>query len=128
MKQTIFILIVVLFAAFGCDRPVYEKPKNLVKEKQMIQMLVDIHLAEAVFNTRRHSDSLLNNTTSEDFYYSVLGKYEVPDSVFEKSFVYYASNPKNFEKMYREVMNRLNEMEQEYSGRKNEELEFEDKK
>jgi hypothetical protein len=30
--------------------------------------------------------------------------------------------------MYREVMNRLNEMEQEYSGRKNEELEFEDKK
>jgi hypothetical protein len=128
MKQTIFILIVVLFAAFGCDRAVYEKPKNLVKEKQMIQMLVDIHLAEAVFNTRRHSDSLLNNTTSEDFYYSVLGKYEVPDSVFEKSFVYYASNPKNFEKMYREVMNRLNEMEQEYSGRKNEELEFEDKK
>ena len=58
----------------------------------------------------------------------MLAKYHVPDSVFEKSFVYYAANPKNFEKMYRQVMNRLNELEQEYSGRKNELLEFGDKK
>jgi hypothetical protein len=38
--------------------------------------------------------------------------------------VYYASDTKKFEKMYREVVNRLSEIEQEYSGRKNEELEL----
>jgi hypothetical protein len=123
MKHYIYIIL-ILFAAFGCDKPAYEKPVKLIKEKQMIQMMVDIHLAEAVFNTRRHTDSLLMKTKAEDYYYSVLEKYQVPDSVFEKSFVYYASNPKNFEKMYRQVMNQLNEMEQEYTGKMKDPLEF----
>jgi len=89
----------------------------------MIDMLVDIHMAEATF-TRMRTDSIVKNSSSINFYYSVLEKYEVPDSVFEKSFVYYTSNPKHFEEMYREVMNKLSEIEQQYSGRK-EELEFE---
>jgi hypothetical protein len=101
-----------------------EKPRHLIKEKKMINMLVDLHLAEATFN-RMHYDTIMRNSSSEDFYYSILAKYEVPDSVFEKSFIYYASNPKNFEKMYREVMNKLSETEQGFSGRKNDVLEFE---
>ena len=101
-----------------------EKPRHLIKEKQMINMLADIHLAEATYNHMRY-DSIIRNSSSENFYYSVLEKYDVPDSVFEKSFIYYASNPKNFEKMYREVMNKLSETEQGFSGRKNDVLEFE---
>ncbi len=87
-------------------------------------MLVDIHLAEATFN-HMQSDSIVRKSSSVNFYYSVLAKYEVADSVFEKSFLYYASSPKNFEKMYREVMNKLSETEQGFSGRKNDLLEFE---
>lgn len=90
----------------------------------MIDMLVDIHLAEATFNHMRY-DSIIRNSSTVNFYYSVLQKYDVADSVFEKSFVYYASNPRNFEKMYREVMNKLSETEQGFSGRKNDVLEFE---
>jgi hypothetical protein len=45
MKHYIYIIL-ILFAAFGCDKPAYEKPVKLIKEKQMIQMMVDIHLAE----------------------------------------------------------------------------------
>jgi hypothetical protein len=123
MKKTVIILA-FLVTAFACDHEVIEKPKHLVKEKQMINMLVDIHLAEATFNHRRN-DSIVRKSSSVNFYYSVLEKYEVPDSVFERSFVYYASNPKNFEKMYREVMNKLSETEQGFSGRKNDILEFE---
>ncbi len=89
----------------------------------MIKMLVDIHLAEATYQKMRF-DSIMKNFTSVDYYYSILEKYEVADSVFEKSFVYYASNPRQFEQMYRKVMNKLSEMEQQYSGRK-EELQFE---
>ncbi|MFW5755884.1 MAG: DUF4296 domain-containing protein, partial [Tangfeifania sp.] len=54
-----------------------------------------------------------------NFYYSILDKHAVQDTAFEQSFVFYASQPRQFEKMYREAMNILNEMEQEYSGRKN---------
>lgn len=88
----------------------------------MIEMLVDVHLAEATYREMQ-SDSIVRNSSSANFYYSVLEKYQVPDSVFEKSFVYYASHPKKFEQMYRKVMNELSAMEQQFSGRK-EELEF----
>lgn len=124
MKKTLFILAILVFGFISCDKEVIPKPRPLVKEKQMIDMLVDIHLAEATFNHMRY-DSIIRNSSTVNFYYSVLQKYDVADSVFEKSFVYYASNPRNFEKMYREVMNKLSETEQGFSGRKNDVLEFE---
>ncbi len=110
---------------FACSKLTVEKPAVLVQEDKMIDMLMDIHLAEATFNTRRHRDSLVMKSSSADFYYSILEKHQVPDSVFEQSFVFYASQPRKFEKMYRQAMNKLNEMEQEYSGRKTEPQELE---
>lgn len=117
MKKLQILFLFLILAIFGCEDEVLNKPENLVKEQQMIEMLVDIHLAEATYNRFRY-DSIMENNSSINFYYSVLEKYQVPDSVFEQSFVFYASTPKNFEKMYRKVMNNLSQLEQEYSGRK----------
>jgi peptide subunit release factor RF-3 len=123
MRNKIIPLLLLIVASFACDKNYIPKPDNLIREKKMVDMLVDIQLAEATFNHFRN-DSIIKNSSSVNFYYSVLEKYNVPDSVFEKSFVYYASDPKNFEKLYRKVVNRLSELEEEYSGRKKEELEL----
>ena len=123
MKNLLLILSLIFFAFVSCDKLPVEKPDNLIREKKMINMLVDMHIAEATFNHIRH-DSIIGKNLSANFYYSILEKYEVPDSVFEKSFVFYASTPREFEKMYRKVMNQLSEVEQDYSGRKEELLEF----
>ena len=123
-KNYIYVLLFFLAAMTSCEEPVVEKPENLIKEEKMIEMMLDMHLAEAIFQNQRYQDSAILKTTSADFYYSVLEEYNVPDTLFEKSFVYYASNPRQFEKMYQDVMNKLSEMEQQYSGRKKEELDF----
>ena len=125
MKKYILILIILFWAFVSCDKLPVEKPENLIKEKQMIDMLVDIHIAEATYRHLQY-DSVIRKSSSSNFYYSILDKYQIPDTVFEKSFVFYASSPKNFEKMYQDVMNKLSQIEQEYSGRKNELLEFEE--
>ena len=125
MKKRFSILLLAVVVLFSCDKEHIEKPDKLIKKDRMIEMLVDIHMAESTFNHLRY-DSLVKNSSSANFYYSILEKYEVPDSVFERSFIYYAGQPRLFEKMYREVMNVLSETEQEYSGRKNELLEFDD--
>lgn len=125
MKRSFFILVLLLFAFMSCEESVVPKPEKLIKRKQMIEMLADIHLAEATY-TRMRYDSAMKQSKSADFYYSVLNKYNTPDSVFEQSFVYYASTPKSFEEMYRKVMNKLSALEQEYSGRKEELLQFEE--
>ena len=114
MKKNIFILFFSLLLWAACDDPLIEKPKNLIREDRMIDMLVDVHLAEATYQNRIRQDSAIDN------------KYQVADSTFEKSYIFYLSNPKKFEKMYRKVQSKLSEMEQEFSGRKNEMLEFED--
>jgi len=125
MSLEVKIWIFLLLSLASCNNPPVEKPERLIDEEMMIDMLADIHLAEASFNSLRHRDTLVENSSSIDFYYSILKKYQIQDSVFEKSFVYYASQPRKFEKMYRQAMNKLAEMEQEYSGRKEEPEELE---
>ena len=125
MKNIQIILLFLVLVIVSCDKPTFPKPEHLVKERQMVKILIDVHIAEATFNNVR-SDTLFKGLTSSDFYYSVLRKYEIPDSVFEQSFVYYASEPKKLEKIYQKVMNELNIMEQEISGRKQDLLEFEE--
>lgn len=125
MKKIVLILISALIWFVACDDPIISKPEHLIKQDQMIDMLVDIHKAEAMYNKFRN-DTSRTYLSSSDFYFSVLAKYDVSDSVFEKSFMYYASEPKNFEKMYRKVMSQLSEKEQELSGKKNQELDFGD--
>ena len=123
MKKLVAILSLLIVVISACDKLPVEKPENLLSEKQMVDMLVDIHIAEATYIQMSH-DSIIRNGSSSNFYYSILDKYKVPDSVFEKSFIFYASTPKQFEEMYKDVMSKLSEIEQEYSGRKNELLDI----
>lgn len=118
MQNISFILLLVcFFTCSSCDKAPVEKPEDLISEDKMIVLLTDIHLAEATFTNRHYQDSLISKSSSANFYYSVLGKHQVADSVFERSYVFYLSRPRKFEKMYRQVMNNLNEMEQGFSGR-----------
>lgn len=123
MKKLVVISLLILAGFVACDELPVEKPENLIAEKDMVKMLIDIHIAEATYNHMKY-DSIVRNGSSSNFYYSILDKYQIPDSVFEKSFVFYLSTPKKFEKMYQDVMNQLSQTEQEYSGRKDELLEI----
>ncbi len=112
MKFRYLILLLLIFP--GCDKPVYPKPKNLVPEQKMIDILVDVHLAEAMFQNRQFKEDDLKKLKTEDYYYSVLKKHNVVDSTFEKSLVYYGGYPKDFERMYSKVLDKLHLMEQKY--------------
>ncbi len=112
MKFRFLIFLLLLFS--GCDKTVYKKPKNLIPEKKMIDILVDVHLAEAMFQNRQFKEEDIKKLKSEDYYYSVLKKHSVADSTFEKSLVYYGGFPKELEKMYSKVLDKLHLMEQKY--------------
>lgn len=109
-----FFLVLAIFIVFSaCDEPVVPKPKKLVPRDRMVEMLTDMHIAESVFQNRRYSRDQVFQFSEADFYYSILKKYNVVDTTFEQSLIYYSSYPKEFEKIYSRVLNKLNEMEQE---------------
>jgi hypothetical protein len=121
MTKIRFALILFIISLCACEKEFVQKPDNLIREKQMIDMMVDLHLAETTY-TQMRNDSLIMNRNSASFYYAILAKYQVPDSVFEKSYIYYASRPKQFGEMYQKVINKLSEIEQTYNGRRREEV------
>ncbi|HPT30800.1 MAG TPA: DUF4296 domain-containing protein [Prolixibacteraceae bacterium] len=110
-RYCLLLLILMIFASCGED--IGEKPANLLSRDQMVNVLTDIHLGDAVYQTRSFSNEKLMKYSESDFYYSILKKYHLADSVFEKSLIYYSGKPKEYEKIYTRVINKLTEMEQE---------------
>jgi hypothetical protein len=105
-------IVLLLFAS--CTETGYEKPENLIDEKKMADILYDMHLTQAIFNSTRYGyekDSV--NFTMEDLHFSVLQKHGVDDSTYYQSILYYSSLPKTYEKIYQDVINRMVMLEEE---------------
>lgn len=120
MKRTThyFLLILIAVALFSCkEEKGFPKPDNLIKEQQMVDMLYDMHLYEAYASQYRY-DREIDKLQSKDMYYSVLEKYGVADSVFAESVVYYSSLPKSYERIYQQVVDRLNMLQEEANAQK----------
>jgi hypothetical protein len=115
MSRIITGLLILLLVVSSCEEETSIRPPHLLSRDKMVGILVDIHLSDAAFQTRRYSSEQVKQFSESDFYYSVLRKQRVADSVFETSLIYYCSKPKEFEKIYTRVINKLTEMEQEES-------------
>jgi len=113
MKRILNNFLVLLLVFSSCREDVAIKPPQLISRDNMVDILVDIHLSDAAFQTRRFSNEKIMKYTESDFYYSILKKHQIADSVFETSLIYYSGKPKEFEKIYTRVINKLTLMEQE---------------
>jgi hypothetical protein len=76
-------------------------------------MMVDIYLVQGI-NIDQKTDSIHKKLTQTDLYFSVLKKYDVPDTVFIRSLIYYTSFPKDYEKMHLQMMDILKESELQF--------------
>jgi hypothetical protein len=115
MKQFIGIL---LFAAMlsglsSCYSTSIDKPDQLIKKDKFVKMMVDMYLVQGKDMGFNEADSL-KKITQTDLYFSVLKKYDVPDTVFVRSLLYYSSSPKEYEKLHVQIMSILNESEQQF--------------
>jgi len=100
MKKIIAFLSVIMLL-FSCQDTI-EKPDNLIEEDVMVDIIYDLSLLEAA-NT---SDNWLirRRQDPEAFIYK---KYNIDSLQFVKSSQYYASDMRNYQKMYVEVGKRI---------------------
>ncbi len=104
------ILVVTLVFIISCNS-VVEKPDNLIDEDQMIDMIYDISLLDAMKNQGLASQTTLPTTSQ-----FLKNKYKVDSLTFAKSSQYYAADYKRYKKMYEEVKERLEEDTQKANG------------
>jgi len=115
MKGRIIFFILSIYFFAGCGDSWIKKPEGLIPEKKMVDMIVDLHLASAIYDQKDNRFGGDVKIKSEDFYYSVLKKHAVADSVFEKSILYYSSFPKDFEKIYASALDKVSQKKELYT-------------
>lgn len=101
----IFPLLLVLLACSGNNLP-----DGVLTKKQMVPIIVDIHLSEAI-NAQKYNISMIRDSLPEDLYLSICKKHQLDRAVIEKSLHYYGKHTREYIPIYEEVLNVLSEMD-----------------
>jgi hypothetical protein len=83
-------------------------PEGVIKEKTMIELLTEMHTADAYFNNINDYEC---DTMIGEIYYTynqIFKKYGTNKEEFDRSMDYYSQNPKKFREMYEKVVLKLN--------------------
>ena len=107
-----WILFVSIVVLGSCSSIFTSKPAGTLNEDEMINILVDIHLTEATLRISNDSLSRKNDTTDQRIRFAhVFRKHDIDPDNFNKSMDYYLEHIELLDNIYKEVINRLSEME-----------------
>jgi hypothetical protein len=116
LKRTLLvmgIMAVMVPVAVNCAKV---GRTRLIPEKKFIDLLVDIHVADAL-SDRNPRDTIVEVLDSASLYGAVFRKHAVTQGEFDTTMVYYSAHPEDFRKLYDVVLARLKMMEEEEKNR-----------
>ncbi len=107
MKHTplYILLIFTLFCLSDCKK---SEDKDIVPEDKFIDVLVDIHIADAVMSDKGLYDGSLKDV-KKSYYHYVLKKHNLSRQSFDKSLEYYSQHGEVYVKMYDKVIDKISE-------------------
>jgi len=104
MKKNL-ILFTLLLLAISCKKAIFEKPVKFIDEDKMVNILFDISVLEAIKQVNPTALTERKITTS----YYIYKKYQIDSLQFAENDKFYASDVKNYAKMYEEVAKRIDD-------------------
>ncbi len=102
MKKTLLIFT-LCFLLLNCDSKAVKKPDNLISEDQMVAILYDLYVINAI-KTYKNQYLIDNKITPDKYIYK---KYKIDSLQFAQSDQYYASDVEDYEKLYQRVTKKL---------------------
>lgn len=99
----IHFLLVIVFSLVSCTHSVVEKPERLIDKEVMVDILCDIAILQSAenFNTALFSEK---NIKINDLIYK---RYNIDSVSFAQSNRYYAANPHQYQKMFKQVAEKI---------------------
>jgi len=106
-----YFLSFLIFLLFACSSKT-NTPDYVIPKEKMVDIIVDIHLTDGMFtvNTIRKE---YTRKDSVNYYDKILDNYGYTRKDFDTSVYFYSININEYNKIYIEVLNRLNEIETE---------------
>jgi len=111
MRKWALILFIAMLCA-SCNSILSSRPSGTLSEKQMTDILVDIHLTEAAMRVANDSLSRLHDTTQMRIQFAeVFAKHGIGPDDFNASLTYYLEHIEELDKIYVGVISRLTELD-----------------
>jgi hypothetical protein len=101
MRKINLLLLAFSFVILSCKEEVVSKPKNLIERDKMVSIIYDLSVLEAA---KSQTSGIYHYLKSSQF---LKEKYKVDSLTFAQSTQYYASDMKEYKKIYDEVKSRL---------------------
>jgi hypothetical protein len=109
----IYVLLLFVFSA-SCQGD--KKPAGVLSKKEYAEYLVNVYVAEAKLNTLAITpDSAMKLFVPYE--HSLVEKFNVSDSVIQKTYQYYLGHPDELEQVFTAVIDTLNLREQKSNSR-----------
>lgn len=102
-------LVLVLTSSCGSNDKI---PENVLSHEKMVDVMVDVQLAEAILRDKRLSGDDIEKMTN-DYYRKVFEKHNITPQKFDTSFAYYEKHIEKFDEVYRDMLVKLNKMQRE---------------
>jgi hypothetical protein len=106
MKKNVFIIIVILICS--CSKEI-KTPEYVIPHDKMVSIIGDMHIIDGLFTVNTVRRNFIKD--SIDYYNAIFTNYGYTRSDFDTSINFYSNNIDEYDKIYEEVLNRLNEME-----------------
>lgn len=108
MKKIIYLTAALLLILTSCSPKNDELviPDNVVPKDKMTDILVEIQIVEGALIYKRSTGQIYNDF--RDYYYTfIFDKYDVSQKKFDRSMDFYKENLEVLDKIYEEVLKRL---------------------
>ena len=94
----------------SCGNRKISAPEYVVEQDKLVPLLVDIHLIDALFNKERkpHAEKYEQALKT---YPSVLLKHDIDRAIFDSTIKFYVKYPKEFARIYDDVLRELSILE-----------------
>ena len=104
MKIMLSLLSVLLLA---CTAPKTKIPTGILSEKEFVNILKEVHLAEAAFKLNKSKGIKKAKNSLATNYQSIYKTHDIAGSTFSNSLKYYAKHPAILEEIYSTVLQEL---------------------
>jgi hypothetical protein len=109
--KNLLLLTFILFLFSFCNSE--DKPKDLISEDKMVEVLVDIHMTEGTVSAMPiayDSSQRLYKLLEKDLFL----KHDIIDSVFQENMIFYLSDPSVMDRIYSRVIDSLTVKESKF--------------
>ena len=101
--------LIFCFFLLACSAPKNEIPEVMLAEEIFVNILKEVHLAEANFELQKTKgiDNVKNNLANA--YRDIYSTYNISEEEFKNTLSYYSQHPEKLEEIYAIVLEQLTE-------------------